>query len=79
MKKLFVSVYQNSFSITSGSGESQFLEKKGRKEGRMDGRETKHGPVMLSGIEAFLSPVFVGKTPTSVFFPEFIRADAISY
>ena len=45
----------------------------------MDGRETKHGPVMLSGIEAFLSPVFVGKTPTSVFFPEFIRADAISY
>ena len=62
-----------------GSGESQFLKQKGRKEGWMDGRETKQGPVMISGIEAFLSPIFVGKTPTSVFFPEFLRADANSY
>ena len=37
--------------------------------------ETEEDPLGLLGMEAFLSPFLVGKTPATVTFPKFQRAD----
>lgn len=37
--------------------------------------ETEEDPLGLLGLEAFLSPFLVGKTPAAVTFPKFQRAD----